>query len=169
LAKWDEEPDQLDWEAHGYPCAIRRGPGGHLCGYVGIPKEHPLYGVAYSQESPILKRLFEDMMNKPAPDRLAVHLAVMMGEIESSPEIVFDVHGGITWSENHEPSKSIEGDYWWYGFDCAHAGDLCPNYHYRTPRAYRGSDDVYRDINYVKRETEKLAQQLAEVAKAQEA
>jgi hypothetical protein len=47
---WENEPDQKGWEAHGLPCAIRRNEcRGHLCGYVGVPKTHPLHGVSYRE------------------------------------------------------------------------------------------------------------------------
>lgn len=44
---WDGEPDEDRWtdEATGYPCiALRIAPGGHWCGYVGIPSGHPWFG-----------------------------------------------------------------------------------------------------------------------------
>lgn len=50
--EWIEEPDQAQFEYKGYKCLIRRiaireeteaevMAGGHLCGYVAIPYEHP--------------------------------------------------------------------------------------------------------------------------------
>jgi hypothetical protein len=46
---WIDEPDRMVWfdEDTGYPCAIVRGPGGHLCGYVGVPPGHPAYRAGY--------------------------------------------------------------------------------------------------------------------------
>jgi hypothetical protein len=45
--EWDEEPDRVEWAdpKTGLPCLIVRGPLGALCGYVGVPKDHPLYRV----------------------------------------------------------------------------------------------------------------------------
>lgn len=42
---WDEEKDTYIWtdEGTGYYCLIRRNSLGALCGYVGIPKKHPLF------------------------------------------------------------------------------------------------------------------------------
>lgn len=41
---WQDEPDRLEWRhASGLPCLIVRGFIGSLCGYVGVPPEHPLY------------------------------------------------------------------------------------------------------------------------------
>ena len=49
---WDDEPDNRTWHdgAAGLPCLIRRGGDGQLCGYVGVPREHDLFGVPFSDE-----------------------------------------------------------------------------------------------------------------------
>ena len=44
---WESEPNNAEWvdEDTGYKCRITRHDHfGHLCGYVGISKSHPLYG-----------------------------------------------------------------------------------------------------------------------------
>ena len=51
MEKWENEPDTLDWEYNGLTCAIRRvGEMGHLCGYVGVKKDHPWYGKSYNDQ-----------------------------------------------------------------------------------------------------------------------
>lgn len=54
---WLTEPDLIEWRAEGcrYPMIIWRGGMGQLCGYVGVPPEHPFYrrtagfpGVSYA-------------------------------------------------------------------------------------------------------------------------
>jgi len=41
---WQDEPDRLEWRhASGLPCWIVRNCMGSLCGYVGVPPEHPFY------------------------------------------------------------------------------------------------------------------------------
>lgn len=50
---WESEPDNAEWEDKltGYKCRIvRHGHFGHLCGYVGIPKNHTLFGAHYSDD-----------------------------------------------------------------------------------------------------------------------
>jgi len=50
---WETEPNSAKWEDKltGYKCRImRHGDLGHLCGYVGIPKTHTLYGKHYSDD-----------------------------------------------------------------------------------------------------------------------
>lgn len=78
-------------------------------------------------------------------------------EEATSIVLLIDVHGGLTYSE--QGVGELEG-LWVFGFDCAHAGDLCPV----TAEKYgdRGHE-TYRDFEYVKRETESLARQLAAV------
>jgi hypothetical protein len=50
---WETEPNNAEWvdEDTGYKCRIQRhGDLGHLCGYVGITKAHPLWGKHYSDD-----------------------------------------------------------------------------------------------------------------------
>lgn len=120
IREWVDEPDRLEWEHAGYKCLILRTPGaGHLCGYVGLPKEHPFYQVGYHDDG------LDDI----------------------------DVHGGLTFAGDRDADESL----WWLGFDCGHAWDLSPGLmEYRIP--YLG--EAYRNMKYVKAETESLARQL---------
>lgn len=80
------------------------------------------------------------------------------------------VHGGLTWGDDHAPDSDIVG-LWWFGFDCAHAGDLMPYRGMPDERAILGlysafaetanSPDVYRDAAYVREQTQQLADQLS--------
>lgn len=47
--EWTSEPDKKQWAdaATGLPCLIVRGPFGALCGYVGVPQDHPAFGLHY--------------------------------------------------------------------------------------------------------------------------
>jgi len=69
-----------------------------------------------------------------------------------------DVHGGVTCCGYLKP-----GGLWCIGFDCAHPGDAIP-----WPEPYPERPGVYRDIHYVRRECERLADQLAAHAKEDE-
>ena len=45
---WEEEEDLYQWIHSGYYCEIRRSEStGSLCGYVEIPKNHPLFKIYY--------------------------------------------------------------------------------------------------------------------------
>jgi hypothetical protein len=53
---WVEEPDIIEWvdEASRLPCLILRNPEmGNLCGYVGVPPDHPAWGHDYSGEDEV--------------------------------------------------------------------------------------------------------------------
>ena len=46
LGPWLDEPDDVQWQdsVTGYLCAIERHREfGHLCGYVRVPADHPVY------------------------------------------------------------------------------------------------------------------------------
>jgi hypothetical protein len=138
---WTGEPDKAQWvdEATGLDCLAVRNRIGAWCGYVGVPPGHPLHGADY-----------ED------------------------PDV--DVHGGLTYASPcqedrlegicHVPEPGRPADVWWFGFDCAHLGDMSPydaKDRFADPGAriwkYR-TDDVYRDLGYVRLECGSLAAQL---------
>ena len=139
---WMTEPDKLNWKTEaGLPGMIVRNRSGALCGYVAVTKEHPLYRVEYSS-----------------------------GDWPDSPEGQIDVHGGLTYSAAcrgsicHVPEPGEPDNVWWFGFDCAHCGDWTPAEMAPYLGSYRtmpGGREQYRDIEYVKREVESLARQLA--------
>lgn len=150
---WDNEPDKALWVYEGLDCQIVRNPTGSLCGYVGIPKGHPLFGRDYDE-------LYRDGID-------------------------LDCHGGLTFAglcstptEERPETDCIclipeEGSdrssvVWWFGFDCAHAGDVSPwmmAQVYNDPflkNAFKG--DIYRNFEFVKAEVERLARQLVLLA-----
>lgn len=63
------------------------------------------------------------------------------------------------------PEEGRTDNVWWFGFDCAHSGDLSDMAYRNTMRDREQSyEDSYRTVDYVKREVGRLAQQLAAVA-----
>jgi hypothetical protein len=147
---WDQEPDKVQWkdEATGLPCLIVRAPHGGLCGYVGLAEGHQYFGKGYD-------------------------------------DVPVEVHGGLTFADKCQPHASEEkgichvpgpgeADHvWWFGFDCAHAGDRNPAYEYllagqkdRYPHHCPWNEsgyDEYRDLTYVKSQVAALARQLVTV------
>lgn len=143
---WQDEPDRVDWIAHGFACFGRRNHHGAWCGYAGVPREHPAYG-------------------------------------KDHDDVDVEVHGGLTYSANcdgeicHVPAPGMPDDVWWLGFDCAHFNDLVPGMEARMREIHvqMGSPvdgpfralklgEVYRDLPYVRRQTTRLAKQLAAMA-----
>lgn len=100
---WDSEPDKMQWrdEATGLACLIHRGPLGGLCGYVGMPPRHPLFGKDYNDVNADANGglTFSDKCQEQRGDGSGIcHVA------PGEPEL------------------------WWLGFDCAHSWDICPGY-----------------------------------------
>lgn len=151
---WDSEPDKIQWTdaATGLPCLAKRHPHlGSWCGYVGIAEGHPLFGKGYSE-----------CVSKGCAEQYCY---------EHTPESMLDVHGGITYADRcqdgpeaiaicHVPEPGQADHVWWFGFDCAHAGDLSPGYAFTFGLAVVSGGDVYRDLAYVRRQCAHLAQQL---------
>ena len=132
---WSSEPDKMHWidEVTGLDClAVRNAVMGHWCGYVGVGPEHRLYRHNYQEV---------DVM----------------------------VHGGLTFSDvcqdSDDPAKGVchraalgrPEHVWWFGFDCAHFGDLLPGLDH---------GGQYRSIDYVRHECGSLATQLGGALKA---
>lgn len=143
---WKLEPDKMLWidEETGFECLIRRVREiSHLCGYVGVTKEHILYGVSLLQ----FRR-----------DKLLTSY--------------FDVHGSITmaypgkhFSEEPGPDDKlgrafIDGltmptDIWWIGMDFVQNDDIIPII--SDDPSDNNGERIYRDIGYVTKEVTKLA------------
>jgi len=139
MSEWLDEPSREEFEHAGYRCLILRNPElGCLCGYTGVQKGHPCYGKGYEYI--------------PYDDLLPV-----------------EVHGGLTFSSVGDGEKWPTG-YWWLGFDCAHAWDLVPYMqeliaplepYMQELTAPLGHRVIYKNFQYVRQETKKLADQVA--------
>lgn len=162
--KWETEPNELNFEAHGLLCHIFRHPKlGHLCGYVGVDKTHPLYGKDYDDMITVPDFIRDRVIDI---DKVGIFNLIASTYDESKPNdikvsLAFDVHGGLTFSKFGKDS-----DLWWFGFDCAHSGDLIPyQLSWISPsdmgRFSEIIEAVYRDIEYVKSECDSLALQLS--------
>lgn len=159
MGEWNFEPDELDFadEATGLTCAMRRGPGGHWCGYVAVPTGHPLHGVGYGEAV----KVPAGYMDRPvkADEDYGV-ISLLVASLSAKPDehiwpldLAVRCHGGLTYAEDHPPSGKADGN-WWLGFDCAHAGDLCPKYDTEHGGAF--SRGEYRNVEYVKASLAKL-------------
>lgn len=178
---WDAEPDKVNWvdPDTGLDCMLVRAEvSGSLCGYVGIPESHPLFGVHYGEPSPVLASLTMQRMGEPVGEHppFSVLLGALMGQFpEPSPVTALRVHGGITYSDVcdeggricHVPQPGRPARVWWYGFDTGHHNDQSPAIDalLRTHAAlYREDRGVYRDRAYMEQEVRALAAQLHALA-----
>jgi hypothetical protein len=189
---WQNEPDKVQYpDPHtGLPCLIVRNPMGALCGYVGVPKDHPAYGRHYDQvDADVHGGLtFSGHCRDTSPVEYQAQLAAMpkvREQAEKHPkgdaarilkEWESVMHSYEAWLEKAR-SRSIchlvdpeeSDDVWWLGFDCGHAYDLAPGMIAQMRElgvaSWRAdSTDVYRTIEYVKDQIADLAQQLKEMA-----
>lgn len=107
----------------GYRCVVIFTDMGHRCGYVGIPKTHPLSGLDYGDKVPEkFCSLKEELLNRPFGET-APFIAMLCGEPDGIG-VVLEVHGGITFAKSTEdyPVKTAES-LWWFGFDANHCYD----------------------------------------------
>jgi hypothetical protein len=158
---WQEEPDKLQWvdSETDLDCLIVRGPVGALCGYVGVPPEHPWHGIDYNAHT----------LGQGRPDDQEEWKWCVDAQIE--------VHGGLTYSSLcqegedervgicHVPVAGRPADVFWFGFDCGHAWDIAPVMDMRMREAgqppFHEPCTAYRTVGFVRRECEQLAEQLA--------
>lgn len=78
-----------------------------------------------------------------------------------------EVHGGLTWSDGTPANAPFpQGGLWWFGFDCAHMGDVTP--YDAEQDNFCCFDSVYRDQEYVMNECHKLAEQLSKITTTKE-
>lgn len=137
-------------------CLFIRGT--HRCGYVEVPEGHPLHGVDYHTEHESLSDVNAEELEvgKKGPIlTLTAGVGAREGEVRRSPDIVFDVHGGLTYSGAGEDGYPVESDGWWFGFDCAHLGD--------GRLGERSSTGPVRSLAYVEAECERLAEQITAI------
>lgn len=138
---WDDEPDRIAWvdPDTGYHALMRRNPYGSWCGYVAVPPGHAAHGSDFNA-------------------------------------LDLEVHGGLTYGARcfgdpdtgvcHVPAEGEPDDVWWLGFDCGH----CMDDNWMMAELHRKHAELvvhhpnYRDVNYVRQEVSRLAQQLRAMA-----
>lgn len=142
---------EFDQEHEGLRCVGIMTSMGHRCGYVGVDDTHPLFGFKYTSTLPKeLLPMWEKIKTKPAGKRCIIDIFCCDMK-NSEVGILFDVHGGITYSGSSEDKYPVESDkkLWFFGFDCSH------------------TDDQYdpKSQEYVEAECLSLAQQLLAINK----
>lgn len=152
------EPDIFEETYHGLKAVGRRNQMKAWCGYVGVTEGHPLFGKGYNDRIPVSDRGAIQLPDSP----IAV-LCEAMHEDDGcvSLDVLFDVHGGITYAGHNWPCAD---GLWYFGFDCCHYNDLTPQQSVSSlVGGYRG-EGTYRNISYVKEQCKILAAALKEFA-----
>lgn len=189
---WLFEPDLVFWrdKLTRLPCLIRRGPVGALCGYVGVGRRHPMYGLKYgdcclpgARPRGLCEQDFEgfqigDTKLPPLPPSMRKRQAEQLvcaidGEeyCGHTAEAILNCHGGITYANDWSGSLPAVFKTWWFGFDTAHCDDYAPqmvanmkHYEETIPDFPKGPGlferGEYRELWYVKHECADLAKQL---------
>ncbi len=136
----------------GFHCMVyKHEDGGFLCGYVGLPCEHPMYEKDYSQCLEGCTGVTETRFKRERTTWDCTH-GFEGKRPHKSPEQVLDCHGGITYSGRGVPGQKEE--LWYLGFDCAHLGD--------TTKYIFDPDTTYKTEAYVVNEIEQLLKQVQE-------
>lgn len=168
---WLDEDDEAEFETSGYPCAmVRNKPTGTWCGYAGVPAGHPWHG-----------KEVDTMVERPPGwgdwelDERVPIVAMFLHPPTDGELIRLDlairVHGGITFVAPQRgrirgPQLKAPPEVWWFGFDCSHAGDLCPTFlraFGAHPPSWVEEMGLYRTQDYAVGETCRLAAQLRNV------
>ena len=165
---------EREFEHAGYKCVVTFGDIGHRCGYVGVPRIHPLYGKGYDDYLEIKK---SDIGDRKISGIIPLFLACLDEDERVRIEAYFTCHGGITYSGGGENSTyPIESNLWWFGFDCAHYGDgkdldlaieVFPEFAQQIARTKEIEDmfptyELARSTEYVSENCKELADQLAQ-------
>jgi len=153
----------------------------YRCGYVQVPKEHPFFGVDCREHVPDLSEVADRVRRGSRGYRNAfdTFFDMVMEKKTDSIAIAIDVHGSVTFSGDSVTGvKGSSG--WWFGFDCAHAGDnifkgLLKEYEevfgekfkelFEEVNELERDRGVERTVEYVVEECELLAKQLLDVGK----
>ncbi len=155
---WDDEPDKAQWvdPTTGLDCLIVRNKMASLCGYVGVPVDHPLHGLSHH----------DDRVHKLRAHQ-GVDYAAYCSGAEDGPDVC---HVALPGRPEHP---------WWLGFSTTYHNDLQPRPQVVSPELTRvleallppvlrsnwtdGSDttyQTYRDFAYVRNQVTCLALQV---------
>ena len=135
--KWNSEPDYCRWIRNGLVCvALRDMSLGIWKGFVGLDKSHPCFGQSV-----------EDVLK--APSMLDAFLSIYGGICTA----------GYLPSRYEEDAKKL----WWLGCETSHGGDLYPLLKTTPDMDIMLSGQTYKDLNFIRRETNKLAMYVSRI------
>lgn len=165
---WSVERSSFAWvdSRTKLQCAMIRHHLGHWCGYVAVPEGHPLHGKKYQEHIQLpMSYLNVAMQRTTSIDDVGV-MNMFITAMSENPAVgedgyidlplILPAHQGITYTEADEQGR------WWFGFDCAHAGDFLPGVSKWLSSAIT-KDWVYRDQDYVQGIVTRLAWAIEEI------
>jgi hypothetical protein len=156
------------WRHKSNICIVLLTSMGYRCGYVGIQSSHSLYNIDYSQDCEFLHSKLDGLKQSEIGKRGVIPPLCWDGE-RVTPEILFNVHGGITYAGGSKdypvPVSEIIGyQPWWFGYDCGHSGDATDlsvvSRELREIEERYPVDGVVRSLEYCISECESLPDQL---------
>lgn len=163
---WIGEADKVAWrdDATGLDCIMLREPEGFLGGYVGVSRDHPLWGWDHEAVTPDLgievhggltySRLCAE---GPEPRRVLANEAGRICHVRMNRR-------GMPVTGSGSPDDG-DADAWWFGFQCNHLYDVVPGADPHRRRFMSAETSAeYRDDGYVVREIRNLAAQLHAIA-----
>lgn len=137
---WLKEPDLCFWYFGGLPClTVRDMSMGIWKGFVGIDSEHPLY-----------EKSIQDIIGLP-----------------QALDLFRAAYGGLNGAGKLSPKyQNYAQDYWWIGIETTQGSDLMPLLKLDQSDADMVkllSNQTYKDLHFIRRETNKLAKQLLKI------
>lgn len=103
------------------------GKDSHRCGYVGVGEGSVLFGKDYQEHIPEWAKFEKEATLGQKSPILAFTAGVDAPDgmvHKTSPELMLDCHGGITFSSSKkQETYPGESNLWWFGFDCNHFED----------------------------------------------
>lgn len=151
LSTFFHEPDVWSSEAHGLELYAQRNYQKAWCGYVRIPRSHPLFDKGY--DSKWTGDFTDTLCDKLSP--ITQFLVACQPDLTTrSLDALLNVHGSVTFAG--KPFWKDNPLEWWLGFDCSHSKDLTP-YRVFHNQAVGGT---YRTLEYVQVELTNLAEQI---------
>jgi len=136
--EWSAEPDFVQWSAYGLQClAIRDMKLGSWRGFVGLEKSHKGYSQSHAEL------------------------------LESGWMPNLEVHGTLTFAGKLPAKyKELNKSTWWVGFECSHGTDYLPLVKVDQSSPFYTSlrsQQVYKNIHFVRKQTNQLAKQLLRI------
>jgi hypothetical protein len=157
---------EADFWYKGIRCVVVGQSTGYRCGYCQVNRKHPFYGFSYHQNIPSLMNKLKELKDTKIGKRGIIPVICWDGTTVT-PEILIDVHGGITFSGDGKKGYPVKSRGWWFGFDCGHSRDKADlkimsqeqrDYYRENPEFLW--DGVIRTKEYVINECKSMARQL---------